>query len=271
MADLELDNQSGILWLILNRPEKKNAVTVPMWEALARTLDRAEVDPAVRVVVLRGAQGNFCAGADLTGAGGEGQGSSEGSTRPGSLEDKTLAMLRNRIAPAAIALRRLRKPSIAMVEGIAAGAGCNLALGCDVVYAAADARFSQIFVKRALSLDFGGAWLLPRLVGLQKAKELALFGDLVGAKEALAMGMIAGVAPVDELEAFVRGRAEQLAAQSPLAMASINQVLEESLDLSFADSIDREFVVQAKCTTSEDFAEGLAAFLEKRAPDFSGR
>lgn len=274
MADLETERTDGVLWVKLNRPERKNAMTVPMWESLARDLVGAEIDPDVRVVVLRGAGGNFCAGADLTGAADGGSASasdaSEGarSANAGSLEDKTLAMLRRRIAPAAVALGRLSKPSIAMVEGVAAGAGCNLALGCDLVYAADDARFSQIFVKRALSLDFGGAWLLPRLVGLQKAKELALFGDLIGAEEARSLGMIAGVEKSADLENAVRERAERLAEQSPLAMASIKRVLDESLQLTFAEAIDREFVVQAKCTASPDFAEGVSAFLEKRKPDF---
>lgn len=266
MADVEVEQSEGVMWVRLNRPEKKNAVTLPMWAEMEAAFSRADLDPEVRAVVVCGAGGNFCAGADLTGTGGTGN-----PSRAGSLEDKTIEMLRNRISPAAVALHRLRKPSIAMVEGVAAGAGCNLAIGCDLVYAAEGARFSQIFVRRALSLDFGGSWLLPRLVGRQKARELALFGDLVPAPEALRIGMIAGVLPDDELESHVRERAERLAGQSPLAMQSIKRVLDDSAELSFADAIDHEFVVQAKCTTSEDFAEGLAAFLEKRAPKFGGR
>ena len=155
-----------------------------------------------------------------------------------------------------------------MVEGVAVGAGCNLALGCDVVYAAEDARFSQIFIRRALSLDFGGSWILPRLVGLQKARELALFGDFIPAAEAAELGMIARAIPASELRALVEQRAEQLVAQSPAALASIKQVLQESETLSFAEAVDREFVLQGRCLTSDDSKEAVAAFLEKRVPEF---
>jgi enoyl-CoA hydratase/carnithine racemase len=157
------------------------------------------------------------------------------------------------------------------VQGVAAGAGCNLALGCDLVYASEDARFSQIFVRRGLSLDFGGAWLLPRLVGLQKAKELALFGEFISARDALAAGLIAGVEAPELLEARGLERAGRLASQSPVAVSSIKRALDDALHLTFAESIDREFVLQARCIASDDFAEGVAAFLEKRPPNFQGR
>ncbi|MCH2187350.1 enoyl-CoA hydratase-related protein, partial [Myxococcota bacterium] len=184
-------------------------------------------------------------------------------------EDQNIRLMRERIAPAAVALHRVRKPTLAMVEGVAVGAGCNLALGCDVVYAAEDARFSQIFVHRGLSLDFGGSWILPRLVGIQKARELALFGDQIPAPEAAAMGMIAGTEPPERLASFVRDRAKQLTQRSPLALATIKQVLHESESLSFADAVDREFVLQGRCVTSEDSREAVKAFFEKRPPNFN--
>lgn len=276
MKQIETQVGDGVLEVMLARPEKKNAVTIEMWDELARLFTRADADPSVRVVIIRGAGGNFCSGADLAGSSAaspadEDRPGSREDTREGSLEARHLDLMRRRIAPAALALHRLRKPSLALVEGIAAGAGCNLALGCDLVYAAEDARFSQIFVRRALSLDFGGAWLLPRLVGLQKARELALFGEFIGARDALAAGLIAGVEPADRLEARVRERAAHLAMQSPIAMAGIKESLDAALGLSFADAVDREFVIQARCIVSEDFTEGVRSFLEKRTPRFVGR
>jgi 2-(1,2-epoxy-1,2-dihydrophenyl)acetyl-CoA isomerase len=272
MADLETKKVDGVLEVTLCRPETKNAVTVEMWEGLARAFVSADGDPEVRVVLLRGAGGNFCSGADLRGSSPAGATETrDEETGTVSAEARSLALMRRRIAPAAVALHRLRKPTLAMVDGIAAGAGCNLALGCDLVYAAEDARFSQIFVRRALSLDFGGAWLLPRLVGLQKAKELAFFGDFIDAPAALAAGLIAGVEPGDRLETRVRERATRLARQSPLALASIKASIERALELPFAEAVDEEFVLQARCTASEDFAEGVRAFLEKRPPRFVGR
>ena len=267
MADLESKCVDSVLWVRLNRPHRKNAVPVPMWEALRRAFERADQDPKVRALVLHGAGGNFCAGAALGGA--ENPEASDSLPVVASEEDENIRLMRQRIAPAAVALHRLRKPTLAMVEGVAVGAGCNLALGCDVVYAAEDARFSQIFVHRALSLDFGGSWILPRLVGIQKARELALFGDQIKAPEAAAMGMIAGFQPAEKLERFVKERAQKLADLSPLALATIKQILHESESLSFADAVDREFILQGRCVTSEDSKEAVAAFFEKRPPNFS--
>jgi enoyl-CoA hydratase/carnithine racemase len=279
MAEIEIQRGAGVLTLTLSRPETKNAVTLAMWARLAVLFREADEDPSVRVVVLKGAGGNFSSGADLAGQRASakarpGDSSSEGrdsGASSDSTEQTTLELMRRRIAPTALALRGLTKPTIALVQGVAAGAGCNLALGCDLVYASEDARFSQIFVRRGLSLDFGGAWLLPRLVGLQKAKELALFGEFISARDALAAGLIAGVEAPELLEARGLERAGRLASQSPVAVSSIKRALDDALHLTFAESIDREFVLQARCIASDDFAEGVAAFLEKRPPNFQGR
>jgi 2-(1,2-epoxy-1,2-dihydrophenyl)acetyl-CoA isomerase len=213
--------------------------------------------------VLRGAGGNFSSGADLTGG--------EGTAPSGSLAVKTLSIVRDEVGQAILALHRLPKPTIAMLEGVTAGAGANLALACDLVYAAEDARLCQIFVRRALSLDCGGSWTLPRLVGLRKAKELAFFGDWVGAREASEMGLLTGCFAAESLEREVRERAERLANLPPLALALIKQSLDASFGLSFAQALDQEAEGQALCTSSEDFMEGVRAFLEGRQARFKGR
>ena len=263
MAEVSTQHRQHVLEVTLDRPEKKNAITMPMFSALKGTFEKAAVDAEVRVVVVRGAGGNFSSGADLTGG--------EGTAPSGSLAAKTLSIVRDEVGQAILALHRLPKPTIAMLEGVAAGAGANLALACDLVYAAEDARLCQIFVRRALSLDCGGSWTLPRLVGLQKAKELAFFGDWIGAREASGIGLVTGCFAPESLERAVRERAEHLASQAPLALALIKQSLDTSFQLSFAQALDQEAAGQALCTSSEDFMEGVRAFLEGREARFTGR
>jgi 2-(1,2-epoxy-1,2-dihydrophenyl)acetyl-CoA isomerase len=262
MAEISTERRQHVLEVTLDRPDKKNAITMPMFSALKETFEKAAVDADVRVLILRGAGGNFSSGADLTGG--------EGAAPSGSLAAKTLSIVRHEVGQAILALHRLPKPTIAMLEGVAAGAGANLALACDLVYAAEDARLCQIFVRRALSLDCGGSWTLPRLVGLRKAKELAFFGDWVGAREASEIGLVTGCFAPESLEQAVRERAERLASQAPLALALIKQSLDTSSQLSFNQALDQEAVGQALCTASEDFMEGVRAFLEGREPRFTG-
>ena len=263
MAAVSTQRRQHVLEVTLDRPDKKNAITMPMFSALKGAFEKAAVDAEVRVVVLRGAGGNFSSGADLTGG--------EGTAPTGSLAVKTLSIVRDEVGQAILALHRLPKPTIAMLEGVVAGAGANLALACDLVYAAEDARLCEIFVRRALSLDCGGSWTLPRLVGLRKAKELAFFGDWVGAREASEIGLVTGCFAPASLEQAVRERAEHLASQAPLALALIKQSLDTSFQLSFAQALDQEAAGQALCTSSEDFIESVRAFLEGREARFTGR
>jgi 2-(1,2-epoxy-1,2-dihydrophenyl)acetyl-CoA isomerase len=262
MAEVATQRRQHVLEVTLDRPEKKNAITMRMFSALKEIFEQAALDPELRVVVLRGAGGNFSSGADLTGG--------EGTAPSGSLAVKTLSIVRDEVGPAILALHRLPKPTIAMLEGVAAGAGANLALACDLVYAAEDARLCEIFVRRALSLDCGGSWTLPRLVGLRKAKELAFFGDWVGAREASEIGLVTGCFAPESLEQAVRERADRLASQAPLALTLIKQSLDTSFQLSFAQALDQEAAGQALCTSSEDFMEGVHAFLEGREARFTG-
>jgi 2-(1,2-epoxy-1,2-dihydrophenyl)acetyl-CoA isomerase len=263
MSEISTQRRQHVLEVTLDRPEKKNAITMPMFSALKGIFEQAALDPELRVVILRGAGGNFSSGADLTGG--------EGTAPSGSLAAKTFSIVRDEVGQAILALHRLPKPTIAMLEGAAAGAGANLALACDLVYAANDARLCEIFVRRALSLDCGGSWTLPRLVGLQKAKELAFFGDWIGAREASEIGLVTGCFAPESLEQEVRALADRLARHAPLALALIKQSLDTSSQLSFAQAIDQEAAGQALCTSSEDFMEGVRAFLEGREPRFTGR
>lgn len=246
---------SGVLTLTLHRPERKNALDLALADELVRALEHAQESAAVRVVVLTGAGDTFCSGGDLAGDGFEGH---------------ALALLR-RISRPAVALHRLSKPTIARVDGVAAGAGWSLALGCDLVVASERARFSQIFVRRALSPDLGGSWLLPRLVGLHRAKELALLGRWVPAEEALALGLVNRVVPPGELDAAVAEWAGLLAAGPPVALAQTKRLLAESSGRSFEAAIEAECSAQSVNLATEDTREAFRAFFAKREPRFEGR
>jgi 2-(1,2-epoxy-1,2-dihydrophenyl)acetyl-CoA isomerase len=175
------------------------------------------------------------------------------------------------IGQAALALHALPKPTIAKVDGVCVGAGCNLALGCDLVVASDRARFSEIFAKRGLSIDFGGSWLLPRRIGLHKAKELALLADIIDADEADRIGLVNRVVPVADLDSFVADWAARLAAGPPLALSLTKSLLDESMSMSMAEALEREAAAQAVNSASEDGREAVLAFLNKRDAHFSGR
>ena len=256
METLIVERDAGVVTVTLNRPEKKNAANEAMWRELGATFAEVSSNPGDRVMVVTGAGGAFCSGADL-------------SARD-AVEGHGLARLRF-IGDVALALHRMPKPTIAKVGGVAAGAGCNLALGCDLIVASDEARFSEIFARRGLSLDFGGSWLLPRLVGLHKAKELALLADIVSAKEAEAMGLVNRVVPAGELDAFVADWARRLAAGPPIALASTKAMLNHALDTTLEQALDDEGRSQTVNFATADTSEAMSAFLQKREPRFEGR
>ena len=245
-----------MLTVTLNRPERKNAVDGALWRALAATFRQTARSTEDRVVVVTGAGGDFCAGADLSDL--------EAGT------DHQLGRMRM-IHDVALALHELPQPTIAKVDGVAVGAGCNLAFGCDLVVSSDRARFSEIFSRRGLSLDFGGSWLLPRRVGLHRAKELAFFGELLGAAEAERLGLVNRVVPAGELDDAVDEWAARLAAGPPLALSLTKRLLDDAAGMSLPEALEREGAAQALNIMSEDGKEAIRAFLERREPDFEGR
>lgn len=251
------EDRGPVRWFTLSNPGRKNAVPLEGWDQL-RTAMRAFEDSPARVAVFRGADGDFCAGADLD---------------PSRLEDSGIVAGHRRmkeVAAAATALHRIGKPTVAAVDGVAVGAGMNLALGCDVVIASTRARFSEIFVRRGLTPDFGGSWLLPRAVGMQRAKELALSGRIVEAEEAQQIGLCLEVVEPERLEERAAVLADSFLQGAPLAQAFAKQGLDASWELSFEEALSWEGQSQSILFSSGDFLEGVAAFLEKRPPEFGG-
>lgn len=255
---IQVERADGIVTITLQRPEKKNAINGQMWDELLATFREIGASSDDRAVVITGANGEFCSGADLTGGG------------TGGPQRHQLAAMRH-VGDVALALHRLPQPTIAKVRGVAVGAGCNLALGCDLVVAGDTARFSQIFARRGLSLDFGGSWLLPRRIGLHKAKELALLADIIDAAEAERIGLVNRVVADAELDAFVADWARRLAAGPPIAMAMSKRMLDNAMQVTFEEALDDEGVAQTVNFGTADTVEAMTAFVEKRPPSFRGR
>jgi 2-(1,2-epoxy-1,2-dihydrophenyl)acetyl-CoA isomerase len=260
LETLIVDREDGIATVTMNRPARKNAANGTMWRELQAVFADLGADLHVRVMVLTGAGGAFCSGADLGDP-------SDVAGRPG---DPYLVQMRA-LADVALQLHRFPKPSIAKVGGVAAGAGMSMALGCDLVVAGESARFSQIFSKRGLSVDFGSSWLLPRFIGIHRAKELAFFADIIDARQAAEFGVVNRVVPDDELDAFVEAWARRLAAGPPLALSLTKTMLNNSLGLSMDQALEEESRSQAVNFGTADTLEAIAAFTQKREPQFKGR
>ncbi|GAA1875974.1 2-(1,2-epoxy-1,2-dihydrophenyl)acetyl-CoA isomerase PaaG [Pseudonocardia ailaonensis] len=248
------DVADGVLTVTINRPDRKNAANAEVWTGLREAFRAADHDREVRTVVVQGAGGDFCAGADLSG---------------GLLGEHPLPGMRM-INEAAFALHDLSVPTVAKVRGVAVGAGWNLALGCDLVIAERDARFSQIFARRGLSLDFGGSWLLPRLVGMQQAKRLALLAEIIGAEEAERLGLVTTVVEPGTIDAHVAELTKTLAAGAPVAMAQTKALLHENAGRSFREALESEARAQSVNFAGSDAPAAFEAFLEKRDPEFTG-
>jgi enoyl-CoA hydratase/carnithine racemase len=250
----------GVVTITLNRPERKNALTKAMVHELCRLLQDVEGSDADRVLVFGGSGGDFCSGADLADPDAPGTGDPAGA----------LAWVR-RLGDMAVALHRLSKPAIAKVDGVAVGAGLGLALGCDLVVASDRARLSLIFSQRALSLDNATSWLLPRLVGMARAKEIAFFGDMVDAERAVAWGLVNRVVPPAELDPFVEDWARRLASGPALALSTTKALLAGAWSVSLPQAVEHEAQCQAVNLAGADAEEAMAAFLEKRQPRYGAR
>ena len=258
MGFVEIEDRDSVRWMTMSAPATKNAVPRTGWDELADAFDAFDASEQ-RALVVIGEGEDFCAGADL---GGDLSASTSAASNAEWMRGPNRA---------ATALHRLSKPTVAAVDGVAVGAGMNLAIGCDIVVATTRARFSEIFVRRGLTVDFGGSWLLPRIVGLAKARELALTGRIVDAGEAEAIGLASKVVEPDDLEAAASEIAEALAAGPPLAQRFIKVAMDRSSTMTFEQSLALEEQSQAILLGSDDLVEGAAAFFEGRPPEFHGR
>ena len=251
-----IERDGAVLRLVLNRPARLNAVTAPMGAAVLAGLRAAAADDAVRAVLLAGAGRSFCAGQDLA------------DVAPGQDLGATLETVFN---PIVRAIRAMPKPVVCAVQGVAAGAGANVALACDIVLAGQSARFLQAFIRIGLLPDAGGTWLLPRLAGDARARGMAMLGEPVAAPQAEAWGMIWRCVPDDALAAEAARVAAQLAALPTQAMRLIKQAFAAAGQHTLDQQLDTERDLQREAGATPDCREGIQAFLDKRPPQFTGQ
>jgi enoyl-CoA hydratase/carnithine racemase len=261
-ASVVLEERNGaVLTIRLNRPDRLNALNVELGTALALALRRASDDDAVRAVVLTGAGRAFCGGGDV------------GLLRDARTRHATneLAALIGSGKEIVLLLATMHKPVLAAVNGPAAGGGANLALACDLRIASEQANFGQSFAKLGLYPDFGGTFYLPRLVGPARAAELFYSGEMISAAECLRLGIYNRVVPADQFAAETKSAAAALASGPPIAARLVKERLFGSSRAELEKALDEEIQRQIECFNSEDCAEGLAAFFEKRRPQFRGK
>ncbi|MQQ07024.1 2-(1,2-epoxy-1,2-dihydrophenyl)acetyl-CoA isomerase [Epibacterium sp. SM1979] len=255
-VEIEFTNHEGLAVITLNRPDKMNAMNAAMRSEITHALNHRLGD--ARVVVLTGSGPAFCSGQDL--------GDARNTTKL-NLE----RVLRDEYYPMLEALVNCPLPTIAAVNGAAAGAGANLALACDVVIASHNAFFSQAFTRIGLMPDAGGTWFLPRKVGLAKAMGMAFFADRISAREASEMGMIFEAVAAEEFVTHWQRRAQALAAGPTCALQAVKQAMRESFNHDFTEQLNLEAQLQGKLGKTRDFMEGVSAFMEKRPAQFEGR
>ncbi len=259
----------GIGWITLNRPESLNAMGGELMPLLAQHLAECVSDDSVRCVVLTGAGRAFCAGGDVkamaAGAGGGDGKRSFAAAFAHGVDELRLSQRRT-----SYALHTMAKPTIAMVNGHAVGAGLSLALACDLRIASEQAKLGTVFRNVGFSGDFGGSWYLPRLVGMERARQLYFTGEILGAEEALRIGMVSRVVPHEKLEEETMALASQLASGPTLAYARMKENLNRSATCDLLTLLDQEALNMRLSGTTQDHREAARAFVEKRTPSFTG-
>ena len=257
---IAFETKENVGWIRLNRPDKLNALTHQLSGEALDALDTCAKEEEIRAVVVTGEGRGFCAGQDLS------------EFQEQGLENLSVAdHLRqnyNRLIQAIVALP---KPVVAGVNGVAAGAGASVAMACDVRIASDKASFTQAFVKIGLVPDSGGNWLLPRIVGYAKALELSITGDKIDAQEAHRIGLVNKVVAAEQFPTELEAYAQMLAQMPTRAIGATKQIMGEALGLTLAETLEREADLQQEQAGSEDFREGVTAFMEKRPPRFTGR
>jgi 2-(1,2-epoxy-1,2-dihydrophenyl)acetyl-CoA isomerase len=260
--------ERGISWITLNRPEAGNAITADQSDAVSDLMHAADLDPRIRAVVLGSTGKHFCTGADLRAPETASDEAGDG-TEPltGSIM-RTIADGTQRLIASVL---DCQKPVVASVNGTAAGIGAHLALACDLVVAAEEASFIEVFVRRGILPDGAGAYLLPRVIGMQRAKELVFLGERLSAADALALGMVNRTVPLDELDTAVGDLAARLAEGPTIALGLAKRLLNRSLDVDRASAFFEESMAQELVTRTADATEGIDSFVERRPSSFRGR
>ncbi|MFH1625523.1 MAG: enoyl-CoA hydratase [Pseudomonadota bacterium] len=255
-----LKKEGNIGTIILNRPDRLNALDWPAQWLFAEKLDEVAADSEIRVLIITGAGKAFCAGGDVAAQ------KSRIGMKVAERREGFRKLQRNPLR-----IRKMSIPVIAMVNGAAVGAGCNLALACDIVIASEKARFGQAFVKVGLVQDYGGTYLLSRLVGTKKACELVFTGDIIDPNEALRIGMINKVVPPEKLESVTKEMAMKIATRAPLAVSIAKRSIYDAYEkFDLETALEYEIYTQGFCSDTEDHKEGSTSFLEKREPIFKG-
>jgi 2-(1,2-epoxy-1,2-dihydrophenyl)acetyl-CoA isomerase len=261
--------EGGICWITLNRPDAGNAMTQFMRDQIAAWVRDASADLFVRVVVITAAGDKaFCTGADLRG--GRLPPRPKPEDAPETVAGDASRLIRDGWQALVSSILDCEKPVIAGVNGTAAGGGMHLALACDLVIMAEAAKFVEVFIRRGIAPDAGGAWILSRLIGIQKAKELFFFGDDVPAAEAYRIGLVNRVVPLGELQATLEEWAGRLASAPTKAIGAAKWLTNRALDVDRATALHDEAMVQELITNTLDSKEGVASFIERRPADFKG-